>query len=212
MKIRDNILALAKRMDLDLLERVAVVILYGFMTARFAVSIFDNTNYVNLMLLLSEGMVLVFTLFRRRSTNISHLKMDWVLGFAGTLMPLLAMPTKGNAAIPLAYCAVLLLFGFFIQISAKLTLRRSFGVVAANRGVKISGPYAIIRHPMYAGYILTHIAFILSGPGLWNGVIYGLTFCLLVARILVEERLLKQDQAYLNFSAKVPYRLVPFVF
>ena len=56
--------------------------------------------------------------------------------------------------------------GFVLQLSAKLTLRRSFGVVAANRGVKASGPYRLVRHPMYAGYALTHVGFLLAGPNL----------------------------------------------
>ncbi len=38
------------------------------------------------------------------------------------------------------------------SVFRKVLLGLSFGVVAANRGVKIGGPYSFIRHPMYAGY------------------------------------------------------------
>ena len=105
-----------------------------------------------------------------------------------------------------------MLFGVFLNLSAKLTLRRSFGVVAANRGVKIGGPYRLIRHPMYAGYTLTQLGFLLSGPTLWNLGLYGLALSLQIARILAEERILSNDPAYAEMSGRVRYRLVPYVF
>ena len=91
-------------------------------------------------------------------------------------------------------------------------MRRSFGVVAANRGVKASGPYAFVRHPMYAGYALTHIGFLLAGPALWNLAIYGATLAIAVRRILAEERVLMADPAYRALAEKTRYRLLPFIF
>ena len=99
-----------------------------------------------------------------------------------------------------------------LQLSAKLTLRRSFGVVAANRGVKASGPYRLVRHPMYAGYALTHVGFLLAGPTLWNLAIYGATLAIAVRRIIAEERVLRRDSAYRALADRVRYRLLPFVF
>ena len=102
--------------------------------------------------------------------------------------------------------------GFALQLSAKLTLRRSFGVVAANRGVKANGPYRLIRHPMYAGYALTHIGFLLAGPTLWNLAIYITVLTIAVRRIVAEERVLREDAAYRALVEKVRYRLLPWVF
>ena len=50
--------------------------------------------------------------------------------------------------------------------SGKLTLGRSFGLVPANRGVVIRGPYALVRHPIYSGYLITHLAFLVAHPTL----------------------------------------------
>jgi protein-S-isoprenylcysteine O-methyltransferase Ste14 len=202
----------AVQFDLDLIERVVVAVLLGFLAARMIPDIMRNATYMNFLLLMSEALIVAFVIFRRRTTAISHRTFDWVLGFAGTFAPLMAIPAQGKPLIPTAYCALLLLSGLCLQLAAKLTLRRSFGLVAANRGVKIGGPYSFVRHPMYAGYILTHVGFLLSGPSLWNLVIYGLTSSLLVARILAEERLLNQDSAYRSFAANVRYRLIPFIF
>ena len=133
----------------------------------------------------------------------------WRLLFA---LPLLAIPPAGSALLPWHLAEAVMISGFVLQISAKLTLRRSFGVVAANRGVKASGPYRLIRHPMYAGYALTHVGFLLAGPTLWNLAIYGTTITIQVRRIIAEERVLSLDTAYQLLMAKVRFRLLPFVF
>jgi protein-S-isoprenylcysteine O-methyltransferase Ste14 len=207
-----EVLFLSVRLDLDFTEKIVVTILYSFMAARMVPVVLETGAYPIIVLLVSEAVVVLFVAFRRRTTAISHRTSDWLVGFAGTLAPLLAVPPQGEAIIPIAYCGLLMLGGFCLQMAAKLTLRRSFGVVAANRSVKISGPYRLIRHPMYAGYVLTHLGFLLSGPNFWNFGLYSLTFGLLVVRVLAEERMLRQDPAYQLLSAKVPYRLVPFVF
>jgi protein-S-isoprenylcysteine O-methyltransferase Ste14 len=128
------------------------------------------------------------------------------------LLPLLAVAPQGASLLPLVACEAVMVAGFALQFSAKLTLRRSFGVVAANRGVKASGPYRLIRHPMYAGYALTHVGFLLSGPALWNVAVYGATLAIAVRRILAEERVLREDEAYRALAAKVRYRLLPGLF
>ena len=46
--------------------------------------------------------------------------------------------------------------GLLFVIAGKITLGRSFGIVPANRGV-VAGPYTLVRHPIYAGYLLSHI-------------------------------------------------------
>ena len=65
---------------------------------------------------------------------------------------------------------------------------------------------------MYPGYALTQIAFLLSGPALWNFAIYGLTLFIACRRILAEERVLGEDEAYRALVGKVRYRLLPGVF
>lgn len=102
--------------------------------------------------------------------------------------------------------------GLVVSVAAKLTLRRSFGLVAANRGVIVSGPYRLVRHPMYAGYLMIHVGYLLSGPNAWNVFIYALTTGLQIVRILAEERVLKADPLYQQLCLKVRYRLVPLVF
>lgn len=67
---------------------------------------------------------------------------------------------------PRLLCYFVVVGGIGLQLFAKVFLGLSFGVVAANRGVKIGGPYSFIRHPMYAGYTLSHIGLLLAMPSL----------------------------------------------
>lgn len=113
---------------------------------------------------------------------------------------------------PLQLCAVIMLVGLGIEISAKLALGRRFGIVAANRGIENSGPYRFVRHPMYVGYTMVHVGFLLAFPSLWNAALYSAELSIQIARLLREEHLLKQDANYREHVSGVPYRLVPMIF
>jgi protein-S-isoprenylcysteine O-methyltransferase Ste14 len=107
---------------------------------------------------------------------------------------------------------VVILSGLLIQISAKIVLWRSFGIVAAVREIKVSGPYRFVRHPMYAGYTIVHVGFLLAFPSLWNLAVYASALLVQIARLLREEQLLNRDQHYREFASRVRYRLLPGVF
>jgi len=200
------------RLDLDLVEKFLVATFMAVLASRLVPVVVATHALPPLLLLISEGVVVLFILLRRPTEDISRRGGDWFVGLAGTLLPLMAIAPEGRSLIAIAACETVMIAGFLLQLSAKLTLRRSFGVVAANRGVKASGPYRIVRHPMYAGYALTHIGFLLSGPTWWNVAIYGSTLVIAVRRILAEERVLGVDPAYEALRQKVRYRLLPFVF
>jgi protein-S-isoprenylcysteine O-methyltransferase Ste14 len=204
--------SIAERIDLDLFEKGLVASFMALLALRLVPQAITTLSAPILLLLLSESVVVLFILLRRPTRDISRRPIDWALGLAGTLLPLMAIAPEGAPIAPLAACAGLMAAGFLLQLWAKFTLRRSFGVVAANRGVKASGPYVLIRHPMYAGYALTHIGFLLAGPAWWNLAVYGATLVIAVRRILAEERVLMQDPAYRALAKKSSYRLLPFVF
>ena len=57
-----------------------------------------------------------------------------------------------------------------IVIAGKLSLGRSFGLIPANRGVVSTGVYRFVRHPIYLGYLITHVGFVVANPTMWNVV------------------------------------------
>jgi protein-S-isoprenylcysteine O-methyltransferase Ste14 len=197
---------------LDMFERILLLLAFVFMAVSFAHAWMLGANYSSAIVLMSEAIVVVFVICRRLTAKMSLRPADWVLAFVGTGAPLLVQPTLGEGLVPTYLCTLLMIAGLGIQLAAKLTLRRSFGAVAANRGVKVGGPYRFIRHPMYAGYILLHIGFLLSNPTWWNAAVYLICQTCQVGRILAEERLLGDDAKYRTFAAQVRYRLIPGIF
>ena len=202
----------ARAVALDLIERAAVAVFFGAMACSLLTSWQESGNIVSLVLLLSESSVVVFVVIRRYTRDVSVQPLDWLIALLGTTAPLLVRPTGGEPLVPLSVCAPLMLAGMVLQVAAKFALSRSFGVVAANRGVKIGGPYRLVRHPMYAGYVMTQIGFLLTNPSAWNTAVYGFALACQIGRILAEERVLVRDPSYRAFAAAVPYRLVPRVF
>jgi protein-S-isoprenylcysteine O-methyltransferase Ste14 len=198
--------------DADAVEKIVLATAFAFFAQRMLQGYLATRSPIDLLYLVNEACLLIFVLARRRTDAISRRTGDWLLGFAGTLLPLLLVPATGPALLPAGWLSALMLTGFAIQFSAKLTLRRSFGVVAANRGVKASGPYRAVRHPMYAGYMLTQASLFLAGPNPTNALVLGLAWSLQIARILAEERVLAEDETYRALMARTRYRLVPGLF
>lgn len=150
----------------------------------------------------------VALIFLQRGGDVATDLRSVFLGFAGTGIALLIAPL-GNALASDMVTTVLISGGFALSVLAKLSLRRSFGLVPANRGVKSNGMYRFVRHPMYMGYMISHIGFLLLYPHLWNVAILGLAWVLLFARTREEERVLMRDPAYQAYASKVRYRLMP---
>jgi len=201
-----------KAIWLDAIERIIITAVF----CRFAFVTLQNfsttANIVSLLMFISEMLPFVLILFRAPSATLSDRPTDWLFGLGGTLAPLLVTPAPQNPLVSLFICFAIIVAGFFIQVAAKVALGRSFGIIAANRGVKVIGPYRFVRHPMYAGYAITHIGFLLAMPSLINALFYATALGFQIFRILREERVLNQAEQYQAFAAHVRYRLVPGVF
>jgi protein-S-isoprenylcysteine O-methyltransferase Ste14 len=194
---------------LDAVERLTLAVLLGLFAFNILGAWLKTGGTYNLLLFVSEGIIIVFTIVRRYTKDISQRPLDWLFALLGTVAPLLVLPSEDAAIAPAAVFLTMMALGLLLQVSAKLTLRRSFGVVAANRGVKSAGPYRLVRHPMYAGYVLTQLGFLLANPTAWNVGIYLFAWAFQYVRIVAEERLLSQDAAYREFAKAVPYRVFP---
>lgn len=197
------------RHRLDLFEQVFVLILYTWMVVRLWPGTAEEPLAITL-LLISEGIVCILLVIRRATSNISIQLRDWIIAAAGTFLPLLVI--KGGEPIAGLLGAYLILAGMLFHVGAKLSLLRSFGLVAANRGVKVRGMYSLVRHPMYAGYMVCHVGYLMAAPSLWNLAVYAILWSLLIARINAEERLLIDDPRYGEYASSVRYKLVPGVY
>jgi protein-S-isoprenylcysteine O-methyltransferase Ste14 len=109
---------------------------------------------------------------------------------------------------------VLVALGLFIDL---LVFREnSYGgsTIETVEGQKVisTGPYALVRHPMYAGVLVMIIGVPLALGSWWGLAILALTTPVLMWRILDEEQLLKKElPGYSEYAQKVRYRLVPYL-
>jgi protein-S-isoprenylcysteine O-methyltransferase Ste14 len=202
-----------KAFVLDLCERAIVSTLYFSFVYRMFSGFPGKPNVITALLVLSETLPFVYIILRAPSITLSQTPSDWVFAVLGTGMPLMAKPAVGvMPLVPVAVCLGIMTAGFSLQVGAKLVLGRAFGIVAANRGVRMLGPYRFLRHPIYAGYTVAHVGFLLANPSLRNSLIYATALTIQVIRIFREERVLMQDAGYRVFAARVRFRLFPGIF
>ncbi len=198
---------------LDALERFFMVGIFGIFAYVNTTAILRGFDIRVVLQVISESLPIIMIVFRSPSPTLSDRPADWAVGLFGSLFPfLVVMGPADHPLVPLQICLLLVILGMFTQIAAKVVLGTSFGIIAANRGVREVGPYRFVRHPMYAGYTLTHIGFFLASPSPLNGLFYVIAFCLQIMRIRAEERVLRQDPVYRAFVARVPNMLLPGVY
>jgi len=193
----------------DLAERGFLLSLSLWAIVRLAPSIKAEPQI--LLLLISEILAVTFILLRRPAQRIDVTPYAAGVAFLGTSAPLMVI-APGGSWLPASVGSALMVGGLLINISAKIALNRSFGLAAANRGVKRSGPYRLLRHPMYAGYALTQVTFLLLNPCLWNLSVYLLSWSVQILRIRAEEKVLQEDPAYRDYASQVRFRVIPGVY
>lgn len=168
-----------------------------------------------LILAFQEAIIVGFLIFRRYTIQESHSLWDWAVALLGTAAPMLQRPVLaqlGDSPILTNVGISLQLIGIVIATIGTISLGRSFGIVAANRGVRTVGMYRFMRHPLYGGYIIGYLGFLLGNITLWNVAMVAIAIALQYARSLAEERILLQDPAYQEYYQKVRYRFIPYIF
>ncbi len=196
----------------DLLARATIIVLFSMMAVRFATDFLDTGRITGLFLLLSEALVVVLTLVRRSAQSVDRSIKARVLTMVSVLGPPLLAPAAVAALAPEAVTVALSCAGLAIVIAGKITLGRSFALLPANRGVVSNGLYKLVRHPIYMGYLVTHIAFLAASPSLWNIAALVVADGALLARAVCEETTLARDPAYRDYQTRVRWRVVPGLF
>jgi protein-S-isoprenylcysteine O-methyltransferase Ste14 len=82
----------------------------------------------------------------------------------------------------------------------------------ADQTVISTGPYALVRHPMYVGVLIMMTGIPLALDAWWGLALIAVATPALIWRILDEEKLLKKDlPGYVEYTHRVRYRLVPYL-
>jgi protein-S-isoprenylcysteine O-methyltransferase Ste14 len=205
-------------------------ILIGVLFAFFAFAAFlswRSTGHIqSLVLAFQELLIVGLAITRHHSIAESRSAWDWIVALLGTAAPLLQRPTPpvGGDTVSvfqqaLVASPVLESIGLAFQIVstilatvAVISLGRSFGIVAANRGVRTSGLYRFVRHPLYGSYMVSYLGFLLGNLSIWNVALIAITVLCQYARAVAEERILLQDPVYQAYARQVRYRFIPYIF
>jgi protein-S-isoprenylcysteine O-methyltransferase Ste14 len=84
--------------------------------------------------------------------------------------------------------------------------------VAAGQKVISTGPYAIVRHPMYAAALIMLLGIPVSLASWWGVVVLVAILPVLAWRLIDEERVLLRDLGgYADYRRKVRWRLIPYI-
>jgi protein-S-isoprenylcysteine O-methyltransferase Ste14 len=104
---------------------------------------------------------------------------------------------------------VLVTIAAILGLASLLTLRRSFGIRPALRGLVTTGPYRFVRHPIYLAYVIGDVGYNLREWNVGTVLITLAGWASLFYRIHAEERVLSRDPGWRAYVAAVPGRVLP---
>jgi protein-S-isoprenylcysteine O-methyltransferase Ste14 len=186
-----------------------VVSALGFMTYACYLRYRDTGSLNALGVLVVNTVFVVMFITRRDATSVSSSAALWLIAFAGTVLPLFLRPAM--AGVSAAVGNAVQLVGIICVTASILTLRRSFGIVPANRGICTRGLYDVVRHPLYASELLALGGFVIANPSAANICLWCADCGLQFARACAEERFLGDDPVYRQYRSRVKYRLIPLL-
>ena len=201
------------RRDLaDLVGKAAIVALFTMMAVRLGIDFLETGRLTGLLLVASEALVVVLTLFRRDALEVDRSVRARVLTAIALAGPPLVRPAHVEPFASELFTVGVSAIGLLIVIGGKMSLGRSFGLMPANRGIVCSGLYRVVRHPIYLGYLITHAAYLAANPTMWNFVVLATADLGLMARAVCEEGTLARDPEYVAYQSRVRWRVVPGLF
>jgi protein-S-isoprenylcysteine O-methyltransferase Ste14 len=118
-----------------------------------------------------------------------------------------------NVPFPVIIIAdAMVLLGYLIVALVFKANSYASRIVEVEKGQKVisTGPYAIVRHPMYSGVIIFYLFSTLALGSYWAMIPAVHIIPLLIVRIIGEEKeLLTNLDGYKEYVAKTRYRLIP---
>jgi protein-S-isoprenylcysteine O-methyltransferase Ste14 len=111
----------------------------------------------------------------------------------------------GDVFLGLGWLAILFVFKENTFSSATIEL-------APGQRVISTGPYAIVRHPMYAGALVMLLGIPIALGSWWGALVIVAMLPALIWRLIDEERFLARNlPGYVEYQDKTRYRLIPLV-
>ena len=174
------------------LIRVSANVVGAVGAAYFAKASLDfyvrTHRLIGAALLVEQMCVVLAYLIRRPARAVTTRKADWLLAFGGTFGAVLLRPYGAHPEWGIRIGLMVQLVAVSMGVVTYLTLGRSFGFAAADRGLVTRGPYALVRHPIYACYLLALSGYLLQSISVRNALVVVFVLGCDVGRAAVEER------------------------
>lgn len=139
----------------------------------------------------------------------------WYLSMAAMFVVSALDHRFGWSPVPMAICLVgdvLVAVGLGVAMLVVSQNSHAAATVRVEAGQELvsTGLYALVRHPMYIGNLITMVGIPLALASYWGLVFVVPGLIVLALRIRDEEKLLQQElDGYREYTQKVRYRLVP---
>ena len=126
------------------------------------------------------------------------------LGLTAALLPAFA----GTSLAPISLVWTMVgIGGELLVLWSLVSLGKRFGIAPADRGLVQTGPYRLVRHPMYLGELVMRLALAIGSAEAMIWLPFMLS--LQILRAMREEHILS---GYAPYAQTVRWRLVPFIF
>lgn len=211
----------------DRLMRLPIIVFTSFFFIRELISLseyfyhpplqwdwnFFSELLARISLLCFLGLLVFFHTIRSRPSNAAkgwQPKISALLGLTLGNLLLLLERSSPSPTIELA-SAFFLILGNYLCVVVLLHLGRSLSIMAEARTLVTSGPYAIVRHPLYLAEEVATVGIFLQFMSWTAAAILIVHFAFQIRRMLNEEQVLSESfpeyRAYANRTA----RLIPGV-
>jgi protein-S-isoprenylcysteine O-methyltransferase Ste14 len=205
--------AVAEAPTREWLLRLLAVLIYAIGVSNIARAWWaEPTRWTLVALLITEAYALVLIVCARRATIRDTSAVALVATTYSMFYYVFFDPGRTVALISELAGVGFYFVGAVCQFAAKVLLGRSFGLLPAQRGVVMAGPYRVVRHPMYVGYLIGQMGFLLVNFSWRNlSVVVGV-YLALGLRIVREEAVLAASEDYRDYQRRVRWRMLPYVF
>lgn len=194
----------------DPVFRLSAAAVTAWFVYRLTLAFLARPDQTILIFLLVSELISLITIILARQPTIRDINPAYVVltVIASFIVPLFISVEDNARIIGDTLADIIAGLGVAWTIYAKLSLGRSFGLLAAKRRIKVKGAYRFIRHPIYVGYFIAHLAFLLTNFSSANVAILTILYIMQLLRAFREERILSSDETYRAYCERTPYRFI----
>jgi len=213
-----NAISLSKSWSYDLMMRVLGSMWFMLLALAVATRVANFTSEPWLSILsnfcLASFYTLLALLVLTRAPAKAQAEGFWprAAAFVGTYLPwTITLFGKTEQALPNLASTIFVLAGMIMMLVTIRHLGKSFSLVPQARSVVQTGPYRLIKHPLYLAEEIAIIGVVLQNPSLAAVIVLIVHIGIQICRIHYEEDLLRRScPEYMGYEAG-RWRLIPFV-